>query len=588
MDLMRSSARTSGGAGDIHVVRAWKLWLFLPRMLLHRPASGARVEKPLLLARFQSFMQGNRAALLQDALDREPATSTNRRATEAPDEDARARRARHLAHLGELSAARQAVTAAPLAPATDATFDQLADPTRRPREPHEAIDPELLTWNPSSPVQLDRAALLTNLRRARKGAAPGPSGFTAEVVRVVLDADDSTQAFADVASLLAQARVPDVIRAALGLGRMVALRKPTGGTRGLVVGDFLRRLTARTLAQQFAPSLEAACRPHQYALGNRAGLDALVHNVQARCAQDQALTVVSLDASAAYDGISRQTILHELRHLPEAAALLPFARLWLGRPSSFVWQQGPVSRSISQAEGVEQGDPLSPALFCLGLRPALQALQQEIREDLGERILAYLDDVTILASPQRALHLVRRFESHLARLTRLRLNVAKTALWNEAGVAPDGLQGIQSDGRVWFGDQALEPSSRGLVLLGTPLGSPQFIAKILQSLGARHRELVHMLPRIGDTQVAWLLLLYTAAPRAQFALRTLAPGLTREFAVAHDAAVLDTLSALLCAEELSSLPPCCLPCCATCLASWRPWPAKCRAARASCFLGVVG
>ena len=106
LDLIRSSARTSGGAGDIHV--------------LHRPASGARVEKPLLLARFQSFMQGIWAALLQDALDREPATSTNHRATEAPDEDARARRARHLAHLGELSAARQALTAAPLAPATDA------------------------------------------------------------------------------------------------------------------------------------------------------------------------------------------------------------------------------------------------------------------------------------------------------------------------------------------------------------------------------------------------------------------------------------------------------------------------------------
>ena len=49
----------------------------------------------------------------------------------------------------------------------------------------------------------------------------------------------------------------------------------------------------------------------------------------------------------------RQAILHELRHWPEAAALLPFARLWLGRPSSFVWQQGPTSRRISQADGVE-------------------------------------------------------------------------------------------------------------------------------------------------------------------------------------------------------------------------------------------
>ena len=260
--------------------------------------------------------------------------------------------------------------------------------------------------------------------------------------------------------------------------------------------------------------------------------------MQARCAQDQALTVVSLDASAAYDSTSRQTILQELRHLPEAAVLLPFARLWLGRPSSFVWQQGPVSRSICQAESVEQGDPLSPALFCLG-------------EDLRERILADFDDVTILASPQRALHLVRRFESHLARHTRLRLNVAKTALWNEAGVTPDGLQGIQSDGRVWFGDQALEPSSRGLVLLGTPFGSPQFIAKHLQSLGARHRELLHMLPRIGDTQVAWLLLLYTAPREPSLRCVRLRPGSRVSLRVAHDAAVL----ALLCAKESSSLPP---------------------------------
>ena len=87
--------------------------------------------------------------------------------------------------------------------------------------------------------------------------------------------------------------------------------------------------------------------------------------MQAGCAQGQALTVVSLDASAAYDGTSRQTILHELRHLPEAAALLPFARLWLGRPSSFVWQQGPVSQSISQAEGgMRLASPLTACKVC--------------------------------------------------------------------------------------------------------------------------------------------------------------------------------------------------------------------------------
>ena len=48
------------------------------------------------------------------------------------------------------------------------------------------------------------------------------------------------------ASALAQARVPPRIAAAFGLGRMVALQKPNGRVRGIVVGDFLRRLVARS------------------------------------------------------------------------------------------------------------------------------------------------------------------------------------------------------------------------------------------------------------------------------------------------------------------------------------------------------
>ena len=52
--------------------------------------------------------------------------------------------------------------------------------------------------------------------------------------------------------------------------------------------------------------------------------------------------------------------------------------------------------------------------------------------------------------------------------TWLRFNVANTALWNETGVAPDGRQDIQSDGRVWIGDQALEPTTAAWCCLALP------------------------------------------------------------------------------------------------------------------------
>ena len=125
---------------------------------------------------------------------------------------------------------------------------------------------------------------------------------------------------------------------ALGLGRLVALSKPyTGGVQGIVVGDFLRRLVARTLARQFAPTFEAATNPHQYALSTRAGSEALVHSLQAACEGDPSFTVLSVDGVGAFDLIGRQAMLTALRDTPDANAILPFVRLFYGSPSEFVW-----------------------------------------------------------------------------------------------------------------------------------------------------------------------------------------------------------------------------------------------------------
>ena len=65
------------------------------------------------------------------------------------------------------------------------------------------------------------------------------------------------------------AAVVDVVR----LGRMTALQKPDGGVRGIVVGDVLRRLVGRTMAQQLMPEVERFTAPFQYALKTRAGTE---------------------------------------------------------------------------------------------------------------------------------------------------------------------------------------------------------------------------------------------------------------------------------------------------------------------------
>ena len=104
--------------------------------------------------------------------------------------------------------------AGPLAPGNAATLAELRGPACRPAAPHPALASEVL------------------LRRAKKGAAPGPSDqqglcFIVKLTQIGF-------------GRLARAEVPPEVVSVLGLGRLVALQK-----RALFVSDvFWRHLAA--------------------------------------------------------------------------------------------------------------------------------------------------------------------------------------------------------------------------------------------------------------------------------------------------------------------------------------------------------
>ena len=89
------------------------------------------------------------------------------------------------------------------------------------------------------------------------------------------------------------------------MGRMTALRKGDGGVRGIVVGDVIRRLVARTISQQLSKTVEAATAPFQYALSTRAGCECVAHTLQGLTELNPRATVVSIDGISVYDQISR-------------------------------------------------------------------------------------------------------------------------------------------------------------------------------------------------------------------------------------------------------------------------------------------
>ena len=193
--------------------------------------------------------------------------------------------------------------------------------------------------------------------------------------------------------------------------------------------------------------------------------------------------------------------------MPQASAPMPFVGLWYARESVYVWAAGSQAHRITQAEGGEQGDPLMPALFALAFAPALRDLHADLRPD--EQALAFFDDAYLLAPPHHA----------------LRLNPIKNRVWNSAGawVHPEGVDSLAPDRDVGVGSPAFDSAQRGFAALGIPLGTPEFVAAFLQTLLTKQRVLLDRLLLLADTQVAWLLLSFCAAARAQYALRTLLP-----------------------------------------------------------------
>ena len=115
-----------------------------------------------------------------------------------------------------------------------------------------------------------------------------------------------------VAATFAKADLAPALSKVLTTGTMVALQKDDGDVRGIVAGETLRRLVARTLAQQFSEQLAEETGPFEFALSTRAGTEAVGHMVQAATDMDSELTVLTVDEIGAFDLMRRQSMLGKL------------------------------------------------------------------------------------------------------------------------------------------------------------------------------------------------------------------------------------------------------------------------------------
>ena len=137
------------------------------------------------------------------------------------------------------------------------------------------------------------------------------------------------------------------------------------------------------------------------------------------------------------------------------------------------------------------------------------------------------------------------------------MNIGKTRVWNAAGDKPEGVEALGA--KAWTGELPL--SQRGVVVLGTPIGSTEFVNDWIRSKLAEHKVLLDRIPAMQDVQCAWLVLLFCASSRANYVLRNLPPEQAQPFAEEHDTNIWSCLNSILgtdvvdtTAREIATLP----------------------------------
>ena len=170
--------------------------------------------------------------------------------------------------------------------------------------------------------------------------------------------------------------------------------------------------------------------------------------------------------------------------------------------------------------------------------------------------MAFLDDIYAKSNPNRSVTVFTADQEELQRVG-IEVHDGKTQLWNRSGVVPTGTEALTEAARisdpdaiVWRGDVSLPPQERGVKVLGTPMGSPEFVRSTLAAVSAKHDRLISQIVGMSDLQCAWILLLYCAAARPNYMLRVVHPTLSGVFARHHDASLRQALS------QPVAAPPC--------------------------------
>ena len=536
----------------------WTMFFALPKLLLRLPSRsrkkpGRNALKPndwiaTLLSRaragdWENLCKEAMAAAPTPTPRKVPATSPNVTHEAAPLARDMKRKVLQLIQEGQFSKAVKNLQTNGVKELDQQTIRDIEE-----KHPQEVAPPSLREPAMDTPPRLsfDHEDVLRAIRSFPAGTAAGGSGFRAQhLVDALADPavapkDSFLAPLAVVCSLLANGQAPGKAAPWIASAPIYPLKKKGGGIRPIAVGEVIRRLVGKLLlAHEGLRVQECLQEVGQYGVKVKGGADAIIQTVRTWMADPAKRDeiAVKFDFENAFNTVSREAIRDEVKeHFPSMLAWYDFC---YGTPAMLMCQ-GSILPCRSM-QGVQQGDPLGPLLFALGIRKLCKAVQTSQtpqtrqaqtnpeqgktgpdQEASKNATLWYLDDGIAMGKPEE----VRQMFDMVARQAwdvGLRLNLSKCEIW---GRNPEALKRFPKEVK------RCEPG--GFELLGVGIGEAELCERILNKRVEKIKEALAMLSVIDDTQAELCLLRCCMGfPKFAFAVRStpphLIPNATRSF-----------------------------------------------------------
>ena len=165
--------------------------------------------------------------------------------------------------------------------------------------------------------------------------------------------------------------MPVDIRPIVFGGRLFALRKKDSSLRPIACSSTLRRIAAKIACRENRAAITESLGAHQLGFGRKGGTEAVAHAARSFVSScPPGFAFLKLDFRNAFNTLRRDHLLrvvrdttHELFHLVEHA---------YREPTSLFFEY----EILTSASGsVQQGDPLGPALFGLGIQRLADSIE---------------------------------------------------------------------------------------------------------------------------------------------------------------------------------------------------------------------